>query len=216
MYKKDFLPHSDAEFDNWLGNFSTQLSLLGATMGLTAAEVTAIINMITATRADINNVVVKKAELQSIIGNKDMRKILLLKAMRPSIQRMKNHPAYSDDDQGKKLGIVGASVAVDFSSMKPILNVKVTTGKPHLSWNKKIADGVIIYADRNDGHGFTRIATSILRRYVDTQTIPSNQMSVVWSYKIIYFKKDVEVGEFSDVVSVSVYGAGSPGGSSEA
>lgn len=216
MKTKDFVPHNDAELDNWLGNFASQIPTIAVTLGITAAEATALVALITTTRTDINNVVAKKAEIQSLIGNKELRKDSMLKVLRPIVKRMKNHPAYNEDDQGKHLGVVGVHTDVDLSSLKPVLKGKTFTGMPQISWKKGEADGLILYVDRKDGHGFITLITSTTTSYTDKFKLPASVASAVWTYKAVYIKGDEFTGEFSDEIKITVTNESTnPGGSSE-
>jgi hypothetical protein len=204
MAKKNYLPRQDAELDNWLANFSAQLTALGPALGIPAAEITTLNTKITTCRNDINNVVAKKAELRSVIGNKELKKSDLKLTLLPMVQRIKNMPAYKDDDQGKRLGIVGSEQTIDLSSLKPVLKVVKDGGKPRIEWTKGQADALNIYVDRRDGKGLTFLATDTQPDYIDTYPIPPDRESAEWDYVGIYMADDNEVGQPSEKVSVFV------------
>jgi len=57
-----------------------------------------------------------------------------------------------------------------------------------------------------DGQGFNFLAIDTIPDYLDKHTLPAQGQSVLWKYQAIYILNDVEVGEISDVLEVSVKG----------
>lgn len=204
MALQDYLPRQDAELDNWLGNFATLLITIGVALGIPIAEINALIALITPLRADINTVVAKKAEVKSAIGNKEIKKRSMIAVLRPMVQRMKAHPSYRDDDQGKKLGIVGVDSQVDRIALKPELKGALDAGRPKIGWKKGETDGINIYVDRKDGKGFIFLARDTEPDYIDTYVLPTGMNTAVWDYRGIYVMEDEEVGQFSESISITV------------
>lgn len=60
--------------------------------------------------------------------------------------------------------------------------------------------------DRGDGKGFVFLAEDTVPGYTDTAALPASGASAVWKYKGIYREADVQVGQWSDVVSTPVMG----------
>ncbi len=120
------------------------------------------------------------------------------------VSHIKTHPGYTVG-QGKDLGIVAPESVPNTDELKPYLGIKVDNGRPVLSWSKKNAQGVEIHADRGTG-SFTPVAVSLDTRYVDNAPLPPEGTGAVWKYKAIYRKKDSTIGQWSDAVSVGVFG----------
>ena len=63
-------------------------------------------------------------------------------------------------------------------------------------------DSCEIQVDRNDGKGFVLLAMDTTPGYTDTQAFPAAH--TVWTYRAIYRVDDVQVGVWSQPVSIAV------------
>jgi hypothetical protein len=66
-------------------------------------------------------------------------------------------------------------------------------------------DGLEILVDRGTG-AFGFLALDTIPDYLDTAPLPAAGSSAVWKYKAIYRLADEQVGQWSDVASISVMG----------
>jgi hypothetical protein len=121
--------------------------------------------------------------------------------VRMLVQRIKNHPAYTDSI-GQDLNILVPVDVTDPNTIQPVLNYKLDVGRPHLKWQKGIAGAVDLYADHNDGNGFLPVGRFIRGEYVDTTVIGGGKIADDWKYKAIFVIADVQVGQMSQVVTV--------------
>jgi hypothetical protein len=119
------------------------------------------------------------------------------------VQRMKNHPAYTDSI-GQDLNIISPADVTDLNSMLPVLRFKIDVGRPSLKWSKGSADATAIYADRNDGKGFVLVSRFVRGRYLDTSPLTPGKIADDWKYKAIFIVADEEVGQMSQVITVRV------------
>jgi hypothetical protein len=118
--------------------------------------------------------------------------------------RIKKHPAYTESI-GQDLGIIGAEQVVDYNSMKPVLEITLQAGHPNVGWTKQGTDGLELLVDRGTGT-FAFLAFDTVPDYLDTAPLPAPGTSAVWRYKAIYRVADQQVGQWSDVISISVMG----------
>jgi hypothetical protein len=204
MSQKNYLPKADSELNNWLNNFSSQLLEVGTNLGILFSEVQELNALIRLIRSEINTVAEKRIELKSAIENKESKKAVLLKALKTMVYRVKNHPLYEEEWQGKALGIEGQNEIVDFTSLKPVLKATVDAGRPRIIWKKGPADAINIYVDRRGENGFVFLTTDTEPDYIDTFTLPPGDNFALWDYKAIYIKNDHEVGLFSDPISIAI------------
>ena len=107
---------------------------------------------------------------------------------------------------GQDLRIIGSSHTVDPSSWKPLLSVQIKAGHPVVVWAKGKASAIEIWADHNDGNGFVFLTIHTEPNTPDPTPRPAPGTSAVWNYKAIYRFHDEQVGQWSDVVSVTVGG----------
>lgn len=100
--------------------------------------------------------------------------------------------------------LVGASHVVDADSWKPVLKAQNKVGHPVLGWNKGDTSALEILADRNDGKGFVFFTISTEVSATDNAPLPES--ASLWKYKAIYRLRDLQVGQWSDVLSIPVGG----------
>jgi hypothetical protein len=75
-----------------------------------------------------------------------------------------------------------------------------------INWFKQGMDALELWVDRGDGKGFVFLAIDSVPLYTDTAALPAPGIGAVWKYKGIYRENDTQVGQWSDVVSVTVAG----------
>jgi hypothetical protein len=102
------------------------------------------------------------------------------------------------------LGIIGDEQTIDIPNLKPILNYRMDAGRTLIIWSKGVADSIDIYVDRKDGQGMKYLANDSQPDYLDTFELPEGTASAVWEYQAIYRIADAQVGQFSDVMKVTV------------
>jgi hypothetical protein len=107
---------------------------------------------------------------------------------------------------GQDLWVIGTSHVIDPTTWKPILNVQIIAGHPVIVWTKGKAGGIEIWVDRNDGNGFVLLAVNNEPNTTDPTPLPAPGTSATWKYKAIYRLHDAQVGQWSDVMSISVGG----------
>jgi len=113
------------------------------------------------------------------------------------------------DAIGADLGIIGTQEsAPDLSTVQPVLGAKVSGAGVQVKWNwngnRAWLSSCEIQVDRGDGHGFGPLTIDTTPKYTDTQPFPATR--TVWTYRAIYRADDVQVGLWSQPVSVTVGG----------
>ena len=127
---------------------------------------------------------------------------------RALVKQLKAHPAYNAGI-GEALGIEGTvHTGPDFSVLKPKISLEISGGQVLIRWGwqgfSAYLDMVEILVDRNDGKGFVTLCQDTTPDYLDTTSIPTT--AVKWTYKAIYRVGDQRVGQWSDLVSITVGG----------
>ncbi len=118
---------------------------------------------------------------------------------------MKKQGVYTDAD-GQGLGLIGVDHNIDFNSLKPQITIKlVNGGHPEIHWLKHGLDGIQIFKDSGTGI-FSLLAYVSHPPTIDNAPLPAAGTSAIWRYKTIYVHNDMPVGNYSDVVSVTVTG----------
>jgi hypothetical protein len=118
---------------------------------------------------------------------------------------MKKQIVYTEAD-GEALGLIGVEHNIDFNSLKAQITIKlVNGGHPEIHWLKHGLDGIQIFKDSGTGT-FSLLAYVTHPPTIDNAPLPAAGTSAIWRYKTIYMHNDMPVGEYSDVVSVTVTG----------
>ena len=120
------------------------------------------------------------------------------------VGRIKKHPGYAEAI-GQDLGIIGAEVTINLAALKPILTLTLQAGHPNVGWTKQGMDALEIHVDRGNGT-YALLAIDTVPDYLDTAALPAPGTSAAWKYKAIYRLRDEQVGQWSDVASLSVMG----------
>jgi hypothetical protein len=228
MPKGPYMPQDDAGKDIWLQHFTANLPANAATVGVSTAEVTAVQADSTFFHYsfDAQQRFVKYGQDWTAYKNAARNgtgpalgpiPVAPVLAAAPAMvapgifsriaklcARIKNHPGYTEAI-GRALDIVGAEQADNTAAQKPPLKIEMQAGHPNIIWPKQGMDGVEIHVDR-DGKGFIFLTIDTVPNYLDTAALPAPGQSAVWKYKAIYRLNDEQVGQWSDVVSVTVAG----------
>ena len=123
--------------------------------------------------------------------------------VRAIIRRWKAAPGYSLAI-GMDLGIVGAQISVDASSLTPELRVGLVRGRPLLRASLLGCDALEVQVDR--GNGFSLFDVSMGAPLEDPHPLPPPGASAVWTYRAILREQNQRVGQWSRSVAVPVIG----------
>jgi hypothetical protein len=171
MAKSFYLPSNDNNKRAWLNNFSTQLSSLGAGLGVTATEITEVQKDVLAVNYVLENLEIFKTESQERTRYKDLLfegeigsplgdlpglptlpvapssvPAGVFKRISKLVQRIKNHANYNEA-LGKNLGIIGAEKVIDYDNLKVNVSLKYSNSDGvALDFVKGKMDGVVIYS----------------------------------------------------------------------
>lgn len=226
MATNTYLPRKDKDKAVWLTNFANKLPTHSATLAVTAAELSRVQNdallfayMISLVetfttekeeRVNFKNILrdgpvgtpVGDFPEMPTIANPPLVEMVpgIFPRVSQLIARIKKHTAYTTAT-GTDLGIIGAEQVIDIPAMKPVLKLVLNAGKVEVQWKKGDASAIRIEVIRT-GTAFTFLAIDTEPDYIDTAALPAT--SGVWKYRAMYLISDELVGQWSDVVSISV------------
>jgi hypothetical protein len=108
---------------------------------------------------------------------------------------------------GTDLGILARQQsAPDLTQVQPVISAKVSGSEVDIKWGwqgqRAWLGSCQIMVDRGDSKGFELLCVDTTPNYVDSQPFPAAR--TIWTYKAIYRAGDVEVGRWSQPVSVNV------------
>jgi hypothetical protein len=124
--------------------------------------------------------------------------------LRSRATTLKAHANYSKTI-GEDLGIEAPESSVDYSTYKPEFTLEIAGGQVLIKWKKLKADGINIYRKKGSG-AWEKIDFDLKPNYLDKSTSPPEGTTEQWSYRLRYFKNEVEVGEMSIEQTIKVVG----------
>ncbi|MBI2927415.1 MAG: hypothetical protein HYY24_17095 [Verrucomicrobia bacterium] len=203
MPKSDFIPRSDADLLVWHDQLKAAATSIGATLGITAADLTALGDDNTELRTNINAASAATAAAQQATREKVTSRRAAEQNARKFARRLKEHANYTPA-LGEQLRIEGPEDTTDMSTARPKLT---GIAKPHavveLTFNKLKSDGVNIYSQREGDAAFVFLARDTATPYVDNRACLVAGKPETRKYKAIFVIDDAEIGQFSDEVVVT-------------
>ena len=118
------------------------------------------------------------------------------------VTQIKAHKNYTEAI-GKDLRIVASKQVINPSTWKPVLGIRLQADHPVIIWTKGNAAALEIWVDRGEGN-FVLLAINIEPYTTDNGPLPPVGSSQLWRYKAIYILHDERVGQWSDIISVTV------------
>lgn len=230
MAREYYLPYSDEERVPWLNNFAYKLPNYAMKYNITSDEVMDIQNSAeyfdgfikyrNQSGAFQNSLTDHRDMMSNGLSNGAMLQPLqppmmtlppppqpgIFKRVRALVNRIKGHINYTDAD-GSDLGIIGTTQgSTDTNTIKPDITLRlIGGGHPEIVWSRKGMGAIEIQKQNGDGQ-WHFLAIDTVPNYTDKEALPEPGQSAVWQYRAIYLQKDERVGQWSDVVSITVAG----------
>lgn len=110
------------------------------------------------------------------------------------------------EDIAKALDIFEEVTAATLETGTPDLSLKaMSAGHPTLHTTIGNYDGYEVWKDSGAGFVFLNVSSS--PNYIDSSALPAFGVETIWRYKIIYRYKNVQIGNWSNTISVAVKGS---------
>ncbi len=201
----DFIPRSDGDQLNWLANYSAKLGTHGVALGFTAAQVTAMQGAITAYLSQFNSYVQQKNALEAAAAAVRTAQKNLLRDIRVQAAKSKIAGAFTEAI-GDDLGIIGPESSFDPDTFKPTFKITVQPGTVKIEFTKSETDGVNIYCRLKGQANFKFVARDTNSPYEDHTPLAQAGVAEVREYSMRGVINDAEIGQLSDIVSVTYGG----------
>lgn len=229
MKKDHYLPRAEEDRVTWLNNFAAKLVYYAAKYMITPEELmdmqqsalyyAAITDFLNQLRNTLTSTVKHRDVARDGVKNGGMLQPLSLPMMpmvapvAPGIfvrvaslvKRIKAHMHYSVAD-GEDLGIEGTEKTASSNNIKPDVKLRLGAGgQPYMAWKKGDMDALEIH--KMDENGVLKLLTIDLQPdFIDESPLPPPGKSEIWSYRVIYLKKNKREGQWSDIISITVTG----------
>ncbi|MEO8761708.1 MAG: hypothetical protein ABI388_09730 [Bacteroidia bacterium] len=223
-----YIERQDAAFNLQLKNFVAKIGTYATPLGLTTAQINSIkadalyfdyvLNAMITFQTFAHNYTKYKTELRhghvTNLGGLPTLPVLgaapavvtadIEARFRNLIQSFAKNANFTAA-MAQDLGIEAPANNFDPATGKPVLTIDFNHGgHPVLHYTRGEFDGVEIWKDT--GAGFIKLERITQTNYTDNTTLPAAGQAAVWKYKLIFLYKDTVVGQYGDVVTVTVYG----------
>lgn len=201
----DYMPRKDGDKVEWYNNYNTKIPTRGPTVGLTAAEISAIQSQISGYLSQFNTMVQQRNTLQSTTATtRQMEKDLLI-SLRKQVSRLKTHSGYTQAI-GEDLDVIGEAEPFDPTTFQPKMTTTVFPGKVRIDFVKGPTDGVNIYCRLKGQANFKFVARDTNSPYEDYTPLAQAGVAEVREYCARAVIEDQEIGQLCDIVSVTYGG----------
>ena len=202
MAKSDYLKKVEAAYLDQHDQFKAAAHAVGATVGFSAGDLTAIDADNTALHADIAASNAADALAQTKTQTKQTTVKNVKARHRALAQSAKKNPGYTPA-LGEQLKIVGDEDSTDLTTSKPTLTVRALPhGHAEAGFDKSISQGVNVYCQRGSETAPTFLARDTNSPYVDNRPLLVANQPETRTYTAFYVLHDAEIGLVSDAVSV--------------
>jgi hypothetical protein len=169
----DYLPRTDDQLVIWFSNFQANLSTMGASLGVSAAEITATTADATSTRTLVTDVLSRCAAAQAATATKRTGLKAIRQRVRALVRRIKANAAYTLA-AGQQLGIVQldtmtmSSAVLSTADEQPMLNLRrVQNGRVEIGYVKHGWTGIQLLCRRGDQADFVPLKVALGSRVID-------------------------------------------------
>lgn len=222
-----YLPDGDNEREVWLTNFNTALIAIATAFGITAPQLLSVLNDSNAFRYSLVFLEAAKTFAKTSTTSKDELKdgpetttpqafpVFVPPAGAPTpvapgifaritllVGQLKKNALYTETI-GEALGVIGAEIVVDFSTLKPTLKLETSGGSIYVHYVRGHAEGILLYSKRGTETAFTLLAMVTKTSYVDARPNLVVGQAEERQYQAFYMVGDVAVGLISLVASIT-------------
>jgi hypothetical protein len=204
----DFIPKDNDDFKTWATNLRDKLDTFGAAIGLTAAQITALKAVLQAGIDRANAITAARTALAGAVANMDTyRRTDLAESglVRTTLRQVKASGLVTPAIAGE-MDIVGTAPAFDEGAYKAAITAETRAGFVRISFKKRGVDGLNIYVRLKGQTTWKKLSFDSNSPYDDYTELAVAGTAEVREYRAIGVIDDLEIGQPSDIVSVTFGG----------
>lgn len=203
----DMVPKKRNDRYLWYKNISENLVTEAPKFGLAAADATAAKANVDALLAAMEATTAAQLTLDGARSTERTVETSRLATLRLNIRNWKSQPGFAASGSEGVLRLKGSAVAdFDPSTYKPMIKVSIEAGRVKVDFEKKGVDGLAIYRRLRGQTAWQRIGTDTEPPYFDTGALAQPNVPEVREYMARGLMADEEVGQDSDIVSITYAG----------
>jgi hypothetical protein len=201
--KKDFIPVTLSELNDWETNFKNKLPEVAKALNIPEAEVTTVISFVAAHQTAYAQMLDGRKKAKSLTSNNREQSKTAIDEVRRIGGSIKSAKGYTEA-MGHALGIIGSDTVFDKAEAKPNLTANKEGNWIVVGFNKNKADGIHVYSRRSGEKDFSFLAADTVPPYHDKRPNLVPGQAETREYKAWYFSDEDIIGQESDVVSITV------------
>jgi hypothetical protein len=199
-----YLPLSTDEIPVWSNNFTNKLlKKYKDLLSVTDTEIIEIENKTTSLLAKSKTLKEAEKALEDARQELKVSKKDVVDDITALVKRIRTRKTLTDAI-ASDLAIVATVTTVDFNNLKPEIKVNLVGNIPQYEYTKKGTTGVVVYCKRGAETDFIYLDKDLKTPYVDNRANLVKGTPELRTYKFRFFYNDIEVGNWSDEVSVTV------------
>lgn len=202
----DFVPTKRDSRYQWYLNLSTKITAEAVKFGVEAAEATAVKALADGVMAKMNDTNDAVSAVDGARGIERTTEAAALAEIRAKVRNWKTLPGWAASGSEAVLQLRGNGSAFDPLTYKTVLKVQLAPGGVRVDFTKKGADGVFIYMRVRGSAEWRKIGMDTEAPYLDTTPLAQPGVAEVREYMARGFLHDAEIGQDSDVVSITFAG----------
>jgi hypothetical protein len=199
-----YLPRNDSSLLVWLANFQSTLAAQAKVLSVGPTELKAALDgakdLATAIQVDEQ----KYAEWQAAVAYTADQKKQALPEIQRIIDRLRVAPGFTDEHAKALMAVPPRPQATLVGDLKPAIRGSVVGGKVRLRWTRGSLDGIHVYGRKQGETAWQLLGRDNRPPYDDPRPLPAGSSVEVREYRVIGVVADEEVGQPSDIVTVTL------------
>jgi hypothetical protein len=199
--KRDFIPVTNTNLDGWEARFAAELSAHAAYLGLNAAQVSAVQDLIATHHVQFLTALEAKNTAKGKVAAMQQGRVKTVRAIRNLVRAIKASPAYTESI-GKEMAIIGPEDSREIKA--PALRIVMSGGIPLIGYRKGKTDGIWLESRRSGETEFTFLAHDTQSPYPDTRPNLVAGTPEAREYRARYMIGDQKIGQYGAIAVVLV------------
>jgi hypothetical protein len=200
----DFISDKRTERYLWLKNLSQKIVAEAVKMGLPNPDALAIKALADELTTAMEATDAAQTALDGARATEKQKETVNIKSLRNKIRNIKTLDDYPASGSEGVLQLKGPVSDFDPSTYKPVLKVSIEGGIIRVDFTKKGVDAVAVYCRLRGTAAWTKIGTDSGSPYFDTKPLANPNVPEVREYMGMGVVNDEEVGQSSDIVSITL------------
>jgi hypothetical protein len=201
----DYIPNTDDGLLPWFANLKAKVAGYTGTFGLTPARVGAVTQACDTSTNAINLTKQKKNDWQAQVATKNSTLKANFATLRAEINQWKKNPAMTPAIAAD-LEITGTDPAFDPDTFKASITAEILPGHVRIKFKKGQTEGINLYSRLKGQAAWKFVSRDTNSPYDDYTPLAVAGQAEVREYQAIGVLHDAQIGQPSDIVSVTVAG----------